>query len=111
MSLGLKGLRNPTGTKFNDNITMNDNIMNTLYSLNENALKTAVYEHRRTAIVTCTIETIGTMKGLPYLVTHDSLSQPISHHFAQHFLFALSLSGELGTAVTKPCYVVLLHKK
>ena len=84
-------------------------IMNTLYSLNENALKTAVYEHRRTTIVT--IETIGTMKGLPYLVAHDSLSQPISHHFAQHFLFALSLSGELGTAVTKPCYVVLLHKK
>ena len=42
-----------------------------------------------------------------YLVSGDLLSQSSIHHFLQGLLFTLSLAGQLGTAVTEACNVVL----
>ena len=42
-----------------------------------------------------------------YLIGYDSLCQASGHHLCQHLLLALGLSGQLGSSVTKPGYVVL----
>ena len=41
------------------------------------------------------------------LVSNNFLCQPPGHHFCQNLLFALCLSCQLGTPVTKPGNVVL----